>query len=88
MLEELINHKPSLSSQIEERKVVLEQPGPIRCEENQSLGVCASLQHLLYARHQLPVLGVVEKQICENQKIEIGFTSRQTRNECLGFGAP
>ena len=49
MLEELVNHKPSLSSQIKEGKVILEQPRSIRCEEYQSLSVCTSLQHMLHA---------------------------------------
>lgn len=88
MLKKLLNLKPSLLDQIKESKIIRQKPRPIRCEKHQRPRVLAALEHLLHSRHQLPVLGVIEEQIGQDEDIEPLLAFRKASDQLIRLRAP
>lgn len=87
-LKDLLHREARLFRQVEERQILLQQPGSIWGEEDQGSGVYTSLHELLDTRNQLPVLGVIEQNIREDENVEARGSRVQERYQFLRGRSP
>lgn len=69
-LHHFLHLEPSLPRQIEKRQILMQQPGPMRAEEDQSSRGGGTPERGLDGLKELGVLGVVEDQVGENQNVK------------------
>jgi hypothetical protein len=85
---DLLHREAPLSRQVEKCQILLQQPGSIWREEDQGSRVSTFLHELLNARDQLPVLGVIEQNIREDENVKARSSWGQERSQFLRCRSP
>lgn len=86
-LHHFLHLEPSLPRQCEKRQILMQQPGPMRAEEDQSSRDRGAPERGLDRLKEFGVLGVVEDQVGENQSVKACWglgvlMGQQVRDRC------